>query len=50
MTAIDSTNDQNTMCRVIYSYIYTVTIKIRLKLPYLHCYNTEICKSWRVEA
>ena len=30
MTTIDSTNDQNTMCRVIYGYIYTLRIKIRI--------------------
>ena len=45
MAAIDSTNDQNTMRRVIYCYIYTVTIKIRMKLPYLHRYNTKSAKS-----
>ena len=31
MTAIDSTNDQNTMRRVIQGYIYTSTIKICIK-------------------
>ena len=31
MTPIDSTNDQNTVRRVIYGYSYTLTIKIRIK-------------------
>ena len=31
MTPIDSTNDQNTMRRVIYGYIYTLRIKIPIK-------------------
>ena len=31
MNAIDSTNDQNAMGRVIQGYIYTITIKIRIK-------------------
>ena len=48
MTTIDSTNDQNTMRRVIQGYMCTLTIK-KLKLSYLHCYTKNICKIWRLE-
>ena len=30
MAPIDSTNDQNAMRKITYSYIYTLTIKIRI--------------------
>ena len=48
MTTIDSTNDQNTMRRVIQGYMCTLTIK-KLKLSYLHCYTKNICKIWRLD-
>ena len=31
MTPIDSTNDQNTVRRVIYGFMYTLMTKIRIK-------------------
>ena len=31
MTPVDSTNDQNPVRRVVEGYIYTLTIKIRIK-------------------
>ena len=31
MTPIDSTNDQNTMRKIIYGYIHILTIKVRIK-------------------
>ena len=37
MNAIDSTNDQNTMGRVIQGYIYTLTTKMRIKGKTSNC-------------
>ena len=38
MTTTDSTNYQNTMRRVIYGYIYTLTIKIHIKEKTWNCF------------
>ena len=51
MAPIDSNNNQNTVRRVIWGYIYTLNINIRIEgnSYYLHYFTRYLSETWRVE-